>query len=142
MVQPSRASFHTSSIASDCQPEDPFKASCQIVQALFSSPGDHVLTDVLGDQVNSVTVVHKILISPFIDPIDKPTYIEATKWVLIELKVIATQAYCRLIEEVGLPILNYQPTYTTNGPPGNDTLPHAYAHILSAYSLKFLHILT
>jgi protein JSN1 len=95
-----------------------FEASRQIVQALFSSPGDHVLTDVLGDQVNGVAVVHKILTNPFIDPIDKPTYIEATKRVLIELKVIATQAYRRLIEEIGLPIPNYQPTYTTNGPPG------------------------
>ncbi|KAH7930832.1 hypothetical protein BV22DRAFT_1124596 [Leucogyrophana mollusca] len=92
------------------------EASRQIVQALFSSPGDHVLTDVLGDQVNGVAVVHKILTSPFLDPVEKPIYIEATKRVLIELKVIATQAYRRLIEEVGLPIPNYQPTYTTNGP--------------------------
>ncbi|KAH7916035.1 hypothetical protein BJ138DRAFT_1053629 [Hygrophoropsis aurantiaca] len=92
------------------------EASRQIVQALFSSPGDHVLTDVLGDQVNGVAVVHKILTSPFLDPIEKQIYIEATKRVLIELKVIATQAYRRLIEEVGLPIPNYQPTYTTNSP--------------------------
>jgi len=94
------------------------EASRQIVQALFLSPGDHVLTDVLGDQVNGVAVVHKILTSPFIDPVERPAYIEATKRVLIELKVIATQAYRRLIEEVGLPIPNYQPTYATNGPPG------------------------
>lgn len=94
------------------------EASRQIVQALFSSPGDHVLTDVLGDQVNGVAVVHKILTSPFLDPEERPKYIEATKRVLIELKVIATQAYRRLIEEVGLPIPSYQPTYTANGPPG------------------------
>ncbi|KAG2097947.1 uncharacterized protein F5147DRAFT_816218 [Suillus discolor] len=37
---------------------------------------------------------------------------------MYQLKVIATQAYHRLIEEVGLPIPKYQPTYTTNGPPG------------------------
>jgi len=92
-------------------------ASRQIVQALFSSPGDHVLTDVLGDQVNGVAVVHKILTSPFLDVMEKPIYIDATKRVLIELKVIATQAYRRLIEEVGLPIPNYQPTYTNTGPP-------------------------
>jgi hypothetical protein len=49
---------------------------------------------------------------------EKPAYMEATKRVLIELKVIATQAYRRLIEEIDLPIPNYQPTYTTNGPPG------------------------
>ncbi|KXN87751.1 Pumilio domain-containing protein C56F2.08c [Leucoagaricus sp. SymC.cos] len=77
-------------------------ASRQIVEALFNSLGDHVLTDVLGDQVNGVAVVHKILTSSFIDPIDKQNHIEATKRVLIELKVIATQAYRRLIEEVGL----------------------------------------
>ena len=92
-------------------------ASTQIVDALFQSPADHVLTDVLGDQVNGVAVVHKILTSPFIDPVDKQAYMEATKRVLIELKVIATQAYRRLIEEVGLPVPNFQPTYTTNIPP-------------------------
>jgi len=86
------------------------------VEALFASPGDHVLTDVLGDQVNGVAVVHKILTSPFIEPAERPAYIEATKRVLIELKVIATQAYRRLIEEVGLPVPNLQPTYTTNIP--------------------------
>ncbi|KAG1723671.1 uncharacterized protein EDB91DRAFT_1255570 [Suillus paluster] len=66
-----------------------FKASRQIIQALFSSPGDHVLTDMLGNQVNGEAVVHKILTSLFIDPIDKPTYIKATKRVLIELPSIA-----------------------------------------------------
>ena len=92
------------------------EASKQIVEALFNSPGDHVLTDVLGDQVNGVAVVHKILTSPFVDPSQRPSYVEATKRVLIELKVIATQAYRRLIEEVGLPVPNLQPTYTTNIP--------------------------
>jgi hypothetical protein len=92
-------------------------ASRQIVDALFSSPGDHVLTDVLGDQVNGVAVVHKILASPFLDPLAKQDYIETTKRVLIELKVIATQAYRRLIEEVGLPVPNFQPTYNNTLPP-------------------------
>lgn len=92
------------------------EASKEIVQALFHSPGDHVLTDVLGDQVNGVAVVHKVLTSPFIDQADKPAFLEATKRVLIELKVIATQAYRRLIEEVGLPIPNFQPQYSTNIP--------------------------
>lgn len=94
-------------------------ASRQIVDALFCSPNDHVLTDVLGDQVNGVAVVHKVLTSPFIDQSERPKYIEATKRVLLELKVIATQAYRRLIEEVGLPIPNFQPTYNSNMPPSN-----------------------
>lgn len=92
------------------------EASAQVVEALFQSPNDHVLTDVLGDQVNGVAVVHKILTSPFVNPDQRPAYVEATKRVLIELKVIATQAYRRLIEEVGLPVPNLQPTYSTNVP--------------------------
>ncbi|KAI6150817.1 hypothetical protein BKA82DRAFT_4120127 [Pisolithus tinctorius] len=108
------------------------EASRQIVQALFSSPGDHVLTDVLGDQVNGVAVVHKILTSPFLDSEEKPKYIDATKRVLIELKVIATQAYRRLIEEVGLPIPSYQPTYTANGPPGKK-VPSQHAQNLPGF---------
>ena len=92
------------------------EASAQVIEALFQSPNDHVLTDVLGDQVNGVAVVHKILTSPFVNPEQRPIYVDATKRVLIELKVIATQAYRRLIEEVGLPVPNLQPTYTTNVP--------------------------
>ncbi|GJJ12180.1 hypothetical protein Clacol_006421 [Clathrus columnatus] len=92
------------------------EASKEIVQSLFNSPNDHVLTDVLGDQVNGVAVIHKVLTSVFIDPADKPSFLEATKRVLIELKVIATQAYRRLIEEVGLPIPSFQPQYSTNIP--------------------------
>ena len=88
-------------------------ASIQIVKSLFFSPNDHVLTDVLGDQVNGVTVVHKILTSQFIDMNEKQAYLEATKRVLIELKVIATQAYKRLIEEVGLPVSSFQQAYPT-----------------------------
>lgn len=84
------------------------EASIQIVQALFFSPNDHVLTDVLGDQINGVAVVHKILQSPFLEPSQRPAYLDATKRVLIDLKVTSTQAYRRLIEEVGLPIPNFQ----------------------------------
>ncbi|XP_006458422.1 hypothetical protein AGABI2DRAFT_176766 [Agaricus bisporus var. bisporus H97] len=106
-------------------------ASRQIVEALFNSPGDHVLTDVLGDQVNGVAVVHKILTSTFIDPPDKQNYMEATKRVLVELKVIATQAYRRLIEEVGLQVPNYQPTYTSIPAGGKSKVgsPNAFAGV-------------
>lgn len=105
------------------------EASSQVVEALFSSPNDHVLTDVLGDQVNGVAVVHKVLTSPFVDPYKRSAYIEATKRVLIELKVIATQAYRRLIEEVGLPIPNFQPSY-----PNGSTAPGTKGKFTSSSS--------
>ena len=81
-------------------------ASAQIVDSLFFSTGDRVLADVLQDQVNGVDIVHEILTSPFVDQSKRPSYLEVTKRVLIESKVIATKAYRRLIEEVGLPVSN------------------------------------
>lgn len=90
-------------------------ASRQIVQALFFSPNDHVLSDVLGDQINGVAVVHKILQSCFLDPAQRPSFLEATKRVLIDLKVTTAQAYRRLIEEVGLPIPSFANAPTNYG---------------------------
>ena len=87
-------------------------AAHQVLTALFASPSDQVLTDVLGDQVNGVAVVQKILSSTFIDPADKDVYVEATKRVLTELKVVATQAYRRLIEDLGMPV----PLYAAGSP--------------------------
>ncbi|GAB1517666.1 hypothetical protein RhiTH_000716 [Rhizoctonia solani] len=114
-------------------------ASQQIVRSLFNSPGDHVLTDVLGDQVNGVAVVHKILISPFIDAAERPQYLEATKRVLIDLKVTVTQAYRRLIEEVGLPLPNFQPAFAQPVPQpakknsGGPTAPYGMPNVPTGY---------
>lgn len=87
------------------------EASAEIVNALFFSPGDQVLTDILGDQVNGVAVIYKILTSQFIDQSQKPAFIEATKRVLHELKVVSVQAYRRLLEEVGLPVPQFSGNY-------------------------------
>lgn len=80
------------------------EASQSIVRTLFNSAGDHVLSDVLGDQVNGVAVVHKILSSSFIDTQERTAYMETTKRVLIEIKASPTQAYRKLMEEVGIPV--------------------------------------
>jgi protein JSN1 len=61
-----------------------------------------------------------MLTSPFLSPEQKERCVEATKRVLIELKVIATQAYRRLIEEVGLPVPNFQNNY------GSPLVPQEY----------------
>lgn len=95
------------------------EASTQILQALFNSPGDQVLTDVLGDQVNGVAVVQKILSSAYLEQEEKEQYMEATKRVLTELKVVATQAYRRLIEDLGMPVPMYQSSpYSATSPTG------------------------
>jgi protein JSN1 len=96
------------------------EASTSIVRTLFNSAGDHVLSDVLGDQVNGVAVVQKILSSAFIDPQERAGFMEATKRVLIEIKASPTQAYRKLMEDVGIPIPNvpqhYPPTSMGSGP--------------------------
>ncbi|KAG9017142.1 hypothetical protein FRB90_001617 [Tulasnella sp. 427] len=93
------------------------EASAQIVNALFFSPNDQVLTDILGDQVNGIAVVQKVLQSPFIDLSLRGSYLEVTKRVLTELKVTNVQAYRRLIEEVGLPVPNLHSSYHNAMPP-------------------------
>ncbi|KIM32361.1 hypothetical protein M408DRAFT_326956 [Serendipita vermifera MAFF 305830] len=98
------------------------EASSSIVRTLFNSTGDHVLSDVLGDQVNGVAVVQKILASSFIEPQERAGFVEATKRVLIEIKASPTQAYRKLMEDVGIPIPNvpqhYSPASMGNGPAG------------------------
>lgn len=98
------------------------EASSSIVRTLFNSTGDHVLSDVLGDQVNGVAVVQKILSSTFIEPQERASFMEATKRVLIEIKASPTQAYRKLMEDVGIPIPNVPQHYPTtsmgNGPGG------------------------
>ena len=97
------------------------EASTQIVNALFFSPSDHVLTDVLGDQVNGVSVIHKVITSSFIDPALRPSLIEATKRVLVDLKVTGTQAYRRLVEVAGLPTPSFPTTsYMSTGKKTNN----------------------
>ncbi|KAG8819286.1 hypothetical protein FRC19_009978 [Serendipita sp. 401] len=103
------------------------EASASIVRTLFNSPGDHVLSDVLGDQVNGVSVVHKILNSTFIDSQERASYTEATKRVLIEIKATPTQAYRKLMEEVGIPV-NSIPQHF---PPGSGMMgsgPNSRSH--------------
>ncbi|EKM59338.1 uncharacterized protein PHACADRAFT_86495 [Phanerochaete carnosa HHB-10118-sp] len=90
------------------------EASARVVEALFQSPNDRVLTDVLSNQVNGSAVVHKLLTSPFVSPEQRVAYAEVTKRVLIKLKAITIQAYHRLVEEVGLLVAHPQPTYSTN----------------------------
>jgi protein JSN1 len=112
-------------------------ASRQIVEALFLSTNDTVLTDVLGDQINGVAVVHKVLQSPALSSHEKQNYLEATKRVLIDLKVTTAQAYRRLIEEVGLPIPSFanSPTSYGAGPPTPNGAPRRHASGSSPRSL-------
>ncbi len=82
------------------------QAATQIANALFLAPNDQTLTDILGDQVNGVSVVLKILQSPFISQEYIDQYAEVTKRVLTDMKVTTVQAFRRLVEQVGLPVPN------------------------------------
>lgn len=73
-----------------------------ILQALFYSPNDQVLEDVLSDQVHGVGVVQKILASSFLDSSEKINLCDKVKQVLTKLRVQHVQGYRRLMEEVGM----------------------------------------
>ena len=82
----------------DAEPE----ASARISEALFQSPDDRVLTEILKSKDSGVAVVYKILTSRFLDSEKRSTYVEATKRVLIRIAATTVPAYRNLINEVGL----------------------------------------
>lgn len=79
-------------------------ASRIILKALFDSPHDQALEEVLTDQVHGSQCITKVLSSQAIDPQDKPRYADAVKRILIDNKLVGVPAYRRLVEDLGLPV--------------------------------------
>lgn len=71
-----------------------------ILQALFFE--DQTLTDIVSDQACGATFVFKVLTTPFLDEIIRPTCLENVRNVLIKLKAAPSQGYKRLMDEVGM----------------------------------------
>jgi protein JSN1 len=73
-----------------------------ILQALFCSPNDKILEDILGDQACGATLIFKILTTPFFDDSMRAEVIQNVRNVLSRLKAAPSQGYKRLMDEVGL----------------------------------------
>ena len=73
-----------------------------ILQALFFSPDDKVLHDILLDQICGATLVFKILTTPFFDEKIRYDAVQNIRKVLADINAQSSQAYKRLMDEVGL----------------------------------------
>lgn len=77
-----------------------------ILKALFYSPNDQVLEDILKDHSCGATLIFKILTTPFFeDPMRKEVQ-ETIRNVLTRLKAQPGQGYKRLMDEVGMSTRN------------------------------------
>lgn len=89
-----------------------------ILKALFFSPGDKVLEDILSDHSCGATLIFKVLTTPFFEETMRSEVVQNVRNVLLKLKATPSQGYKRLMDEVGLPTRNgvSNNTNTSNGP--------------------------
>ncbi|KAF2126104.1 RNA binding protein-like protein Jsn1 [Dothidotthia symphoricarpi CBS 119687] len=73
-----------------------------ILQALFFSPNDQVLEDILADQNCGATLIFKVLTTPFFDEQIRADVVQNVRNVLARIKAQPQQGYKRLMDEVGL----------------------------------------
>ena len=73
-----------------------------ILQALFFTPEDTVLEQILKDQSCGATLIFKILTTPFFDEGLRSNIVENVRRVLQKIKAQPSQGYKRLMDEVGL----------------------------------------
>lgn len=73
-----------------------------ILQALFFSPNDQVLEDILRDQSCGATLIFKVLTTPFFDEQIRAEVVANVRGVLLRIKAQPAQGYKRLMDEVNL----------------------------------------
>ncbi|RMZ85854.1 hypothetical protein DV737_g466, partial [Chaetothyriales sp. CBS 132003] len=73
-----------------------------IITALFFTPGNQVLEQVLSDHSSGVTLIFKILTTPFLDDATRPDVVRAITTVLGQIRAQPDQGYKRLMDEVGM----------------------------------------
>ncbi|XTI82983.1 hypothetical protein V2W45_72189 [Cenococcum geophilum] len=73
-----------------------------ILQALFFSPNDQVLEDILSDQSCGATLIFKVLTTPFFDEKIRADVVQNVRNVLLRIKAQPAQGYKRLMDEVNL----------------------------------------
>ncbi|KAF2875304.1 hypothetical protein BDV95DRAFT_592012 [Massariosphaeria phaeospora] len=81
-----------------------------ILQALFFSPNDQILEDILVDQNCGATLIFKVLTTPFFDEKIRADVVQNVRNVLLRIKAQPSQGYKRLMDEVSL---------STRGGPGH-----------------------
>ncbi|KAI9750264.1 MAG: Mitochondrial beta-keto-acyl synthase [Chaenotheca gracillima] len=77
-----------------------------ILRALFFSPNDQVLEEILGDSGCGATLIFKVLTTPFFEESMRSEVVQNIRNVLTRLKAQPQQGYKRLMDEVGLSTRN------------------------------------
>ena len=77
-----------------------------ILNALFFSPDDQVLEDILSDSGCGATLIFKVLTTPFLEESMRSGVVQNVRNVLTRLKAQPAQGYKRLMDEVGLSTRN------------------------------------
>jgi protein JSN1 len=73
-----------------------------VLKALFFSPGDEILENILSDPTSGATLIFKVLTTPFFDESMRTDVVKNVSKVLTKLKATPNQGYKRLMDEVGL----------------------------------------
>lgn len=73
-----------------------------VLNALFFSPQDTVLEQILSDQSSGATLIFKVLTTPFFDEKMRSEIVQNVAKVLTRIKATPNQGYKRLMDEVGL----------------------------------------
>ncbi|KIX06510.1 uncharacterized protein Z518_04486 [Rhinocladiella mackenziei CBS 650.93] len=100
------------------------EARDMVLKALFFSPHDGILEQILCDQTSGVTLIFKILTTPFLDDNMRPEVVQNVSKVLTKIKAQPNQGYKRIMDEVGLSSRPNQPATqqfpSHSHPPVND----------------------
>jgi protein JSN1 len=98
------------------------EARDMILKALFFSNNDTVLEHILRDQTSGVTLIFKILTTPFLDDNFRPDIVRNITKILSKIKAQPNQGYKRLMDEVGMSSRGGQapPQPFSNSPASND----------------------
>lgn len=97
------------------------EARDSVLQALFFSPSDAVLEQILSDSASGATFIFKVLTTPFFDESMRAEVVNNVSKVLTKIKPGPNQGYKRLMDEVGLSSRSGGPTHH----PHNHAHPHA-----------------
>lgn len=73
-----------------------------VLRALFFSPNDTVLEQILSDQSSGATLIFKVLTTPFFDEEMRSEVVKNVARVLTKIKAQPNQSYKRLMDEVGM----------------------------------------
>ncbi|KAJ9607316.1 hypothetical protein H2200_008389 [Cladophialophora chaetospira] len=94
-----------------------------VLKALFFNHNDNVLEQILCDQTSGVTLIFKILTTPFLDDNMRPEVVQNVSQVLSKIKAQPNQGYKRIMDEVGLssrPSQTPMQQFPSHAHPGND----------------------